>query len=55
VLRLPPWPSRPKPADPRAQRVLEWTDVVYYVLSRVVGLAALVQIVIYAPTALQAL
>jgi hypothetical protein len=54
MLRL-PWPARPEPADPRAQRVLEWTDMVCYVLSRGVWLAALVQLVIYGPTVLHGL
>lgn len=54
MLRL-PWPSRPEPADPRAERVLEWTDVVCYVLSRGLSIAALVQFVMYGPAALHGL
>jgi hypothetical protein len=50
-----PWPARPEPADPRAQRVLEWTDVACYVISRAAWIGALLQLVAHGPAALHAL
>jgi hypothetical protein len=50
-----PSPRRPQPDDPRARAVLEWTDVVYYVFSRVFCAGVLVAAVLmYGPAALSA-
>lgn len=44
-------PRRPEPTDPRARRVVEWADVVYYIFwlafSAIVAVLALV---VYGPT-----
>lgn len=48
------FPRRPDPIDPRARRVVEWADVVYYVFwlafSAIVAVLALV---LYGPSIVQ--
>lgn len=51
ILRL-TCPSRPKPRDRLGQRVVDWTDVLYYLVSRVVYVAALIQLVLHGSTVL---
>jgi hypothetical protein len=45
-------PSRPQPRDRLAQRIVDWTDVLYYVLSRGIAVAALIQLLLHGPTLL---
>jgi hypothetical protein len=47
--------SRPKPSGRLAQRIVDWTDVLYYVASRGVFVAALIQLVLHGPTVLHRL
>lgn len=51
ILRL-AHPSRPQPSDRLARRIVDWTDVLYYVASRGILVAALIQLVLHGPTVL---
>lgn len=41
-------PRRPRPQSPLARRIVEWTDVAYYVFFRVTCVATLITSVIIA-------
>lgn len=46
-------PRRPEPTDPRARRVVEWADVVYYIFWLVFSAVAVVlALALYGPSIL---
>jgi hypothetical protein len=46
-------PRRPKPTDPRARRVVEWADVVYYIFWLVFSaVVAVLALALYGPSIL---